>query len=253
MFLALAHWRTGDSGFFPEIKYYLLKALFMRVLKPVLFLCLFLNIQGCRHAGNNAAVETNDTIINMLNDFAPFSLTTDMSVLTENERKMIPLLIEIADIMDDIFWQQAFGDKQALLASLDSDQERQLAKIYYGPWARLNGNKPFIEGFDQKPLGAGFYPSDISKEEFDVLEDPRKTSQYTLIRRDSSGGLVVVPYYEAFKEQNEKASALLLEAAELAEDEGLSNYLKLRSAALLTDDYYASDMAWMDMKNNTIE
>jgi hypothetical protein len=186
-------------------------------------------------------------------EYASFTLTTDLSVLTENQRLMIPILIEAADIMDGLFWQEAYGNKEALMASLATDAERKFAKINYGPWDRLRDNEPFLDGFGPKPLGAQFYPADMTREEFDTWDHPDKTDLYSFVRRDEHGELYLLPYHVAFEEDVAKAADLLLQAADLAEDNGLKKYLVLRAQALLDDDYLASDMAWMDMKENTIE
>lgn len=167
---------------------------------------------------------------------------------------MIPILIEVADIMENIFWQNAYGDKSALMAQFAQDSAAlKYLSINYGPWDRLNDNKPFIDGVGAKPLGANFYPADMTKEEFDALDDPRKTDWYSVIRRDAVGKLIVLSFHEAYPEEVAKASKLLEEAAALAEDPGLKNYLALRAKALLDDDYLASDLAWMDMQNNTLD
>jgi hypothetical protein len=188
-----------------------------------------------------------------VNEFAEFTLTTDLSVLTENEKKMLPILIEVAQIMDELFWIQAFGDKNMLLDSLTDDASKKFVYINYGPWERLKNNEPFLPHFDEKFKGANFYPKDLSKEEFDTFTAKDKASLYTMIRRDEAGNLVSIPYSKFFEEQLKKASGLILQAAELAEDAGLKKYLTLRAAALLSDDYFASDMAWMEMKTNTID
>ena len=185
--------------------------------------------------------------------FATFRLTTDLSVLSENEKKMLPFLFQAAQIMDDIFWTEAYGDKNEILAKADSPSMEKFIQINYGPWERLNGNQPFLEGFGEKPAGAGFYPTDMTREEFDAWGEPSKNSLYTLIRRDENGKLISVPYHEAFKAQIDEAVGYIRQAAELAEDPGLKKYLELRAEALLTDDYYPSDVAWMEMKNNTID
>ena len=188
-----------------------------------------------------------------LDEYASFTLTTDMSKLSDKEKAMIPILIEVAEIMDNLFWQEAYGDKAALLSSLPDDATREFAKINYGPWDRLDNNAPFVDGVGEKPAGAQYYPSDMTKEEFDAFESDNKTSLYTFIKRDNQGNLYTEWYHEAFAEEVERAAALLRKAAELAEDEGLKNYLSLRAEALLTDDYLASDLAWMDMKSNHID
>ena len=190
------------------------------------------------------------TMQQRLDQYTTVRLTTDAE-LSDNERRMIPLLIEAADAMDEVFWTEAYGDRDSLLASLDGPT-RRYAEINYGPWDRLAGNAPFVEGVGPKPLGANFYPADVTKEELEARR-AELLGLYTLVRRDSAGALVAVPYHEAFAEQHQRAAEKLREAAALADDEGLRNYLTRRADALLTDDYRASDMAWMDMKTNTID
>lgn len=187
-------------------------------------------------------------------EFAVVQLKTDLTALTANEKKMIPMLIEAAQIMDNLFWQQAFSEnKGTFLNSLINADARTFAQINYGPWERLNGNQPFLPDYGEKPAGANFYPENMTKEEFEMLDNPDKTSQFTLIRRNEDGTLRIVWYHEAYQEQVEKAAILLKSAADLAEDEGLKKYLELRAEALLTDSYYDSDIAWMEMKTNTID
>ncbi len=188
-----------------------------------------------------------------VNDFATFRLTTDISILSAKEKEMIPILIEAADIMDDLFWTEAYGDKDELLSGLTSEEQKEFVMINYGPWERLNGNKPFIEGVGEKPLGANFYPVDMTREEFEAFEAADKSSLYTFVRRDENGNLQTVPYHIAFAEKIQQASDLIRYASEFAEDMGLMNYLRLRASAMLTDDYYESDLAWMGMKNNHID
>ena len=101
----------------------------------------------------------------LLDKYTSVRLTADLAGLTDGERQMIPLLIEAAEAMDDIFWIQAYGDKEALLASLTDDDQRRFAEINYGPWDRLDGNAPFVDGVGPKPKGANFYPPDMTKEE----------------------------------------------------------------------------------------
>ena len=189
----------------------------------------------------------------LADQYAEFTLTTDTSTLTENEKQVIPLLMKAADVMEVIYWQNAYGNRAALL---DTVQDPYLAKyiaINYGPWDRLNGNAPFIPGVQAKPLGANFYPTDMTTEEFEALKDSRKTDWYSVLRRDENGNLKVVPFHEAYPAETAQAADLLKQAAALTEDAELKNYLNLRAAALLSDDYLASDLAWMDMKNNTLD
>lgn len=185
--------------------------------------------------------------------YAPFKLTTDVSGFSPAKREMVKVLIEAATIMDDLFWRQAWGDKAALLNSLDHEPSRRMAEMNYGPWDRLAGDRPFIDGVGEKPLGVTFYPEDMTREEFEAADLDGKDSLYTILQRDENGALKVVPYSQAFAPELTRAAKLLNQAADLAEDPGFANYLRLRSQALLSDDYMASDMAWMDMKSNTVD
>ncbi|MBX3395035.1 MAG: Zn-dependent hydrolase [Phycisphaerae bacterium] len=191
--------------------------------------------------------------------YATVRLTTDLSVLSPKEQKMIPLLIEAAQYMDAGFWRQAYGDKGELLGSIKSPALRRYAEINYGPWDRLDGNKPFVEGYGDKPLGATFYPTDMSREEFErhLVEHPsdaaRFKNEYTVIRRDKDRKLIAVDYHEFYEDIVRGAALKLKEAAELAEDSDLREYLLSRAVALMSSQYRASDMAWLDMKNNTVD
>ena len=204
---------------------------------------------------DNAANDTTNMspMQKKVNEYAVVKLTTDLSKLTEKEKKMIPILIEVAQVMDDIFWEQTWGDKNALLDTIKDPYTKQFAAINYGPWDRLDENKSFVAGIGEKPKGANFYPADMTKAEFENWKDPNKASQYTLVLRNADKSLKSVWYHEAYADKIKKASDLLLKAADLAEDAGLKKYLTLRSKALLTDEYFESDMAWMDMKNNTLD
>ncbi|MDX5420871.1 MAG: Zn-dependent hydrolase [Hymenobacteraceae bacterium] len=199
------------------------------------------------------AVQAGDNLQQKLDMYTTVRLTADLSQLSENERQMIPLLIEAGDIMNKLFWYEAYGKSDSLLTALDNEAAKQFVKINYGPWDRLNNNEPFIAGVGPKPDGANFYPQDMSKEEFEQANLPDKTSQYTFLRRDESGKLITVPYHVQFKEDVQRVADLLRRAANLAEDPGLKKYLNLRAEAMLTDDYQPSDLAWMDMKNNRID
>ena len=175
--------------------------------------------------------------------YAEYTLTTDISHLSDNEKEMLQLLFEAADIMDGLFWRENYGDKDELMAKIgDNADIKKLATIAYGPWDGLDGNKPFVEGIGPKPAGAQFYPVDMTEEEWNALDDPNKTSQYTVIVRDENGALKCVWYHDYFAEQIKKAASLLDDASELAGDEEFAEYLRLRAKALRTDDYLESDM-----------
>ena len=186
--------------------------------------------------------------------YAGFSLTASLDGLSDNQRQMLVLLIEASQIMDDLFWRQAYGDDYASwLASIGVDDERRYAELNYGPWDRLDDDKPFMAGVDDKPLGARFYPADMTRGEFEAADLPGKDGLYSFVRRDASGALTLVPYHVEYAAELAAAADLLRRAAELAEHDGFADYLRLRADALVTDDFQASDMAWMDVKTNPIE
>ncbi len=204
-----------------------------------------------------AEIGQTDTDVE-LKQYVTVRLTSDLSGLSDNQRKMIPLLIKAASLMDSIFWQEAYGDRDSLLGEL-SGWNRAMAKINYGPWDRLANNKPLWPGVKPKPSGANFYPHDITKDEFlDHLKtrpaDAKSfKSLYTVIQRKPDVGLVAIPYHECFASPTQAAAALLREAATLAEDPGFRRYLVARADALLKDDYQDSDFAWLDMKDNALD
>lgn len=209
---------------------------------------------GCNSTSKKEGkMDVNMEIKKKADEFVSFKLTTDFNVLTNNEKQMLPLLYEAAGIIENIFWLQAFGDKTILFKDDLDEYTEKFIKINFGPWERLNNNKPFVPGFGEKPAGANFYPQDMTKEEFEAWNDSSKTSLYTVVRRDENGKLKSIPYHIEYNVQIEKAASLILKAAQLAEDKGLKNYLEKRAKALQTDEYYESDLAWMDMKTNTID
>ena len=199
------------------------------------------------------------TVADRLAKYTPVKLSADTSGLSAKERQMLPLLIEAARAMDDVFWREAYGDPAPLLSSISDPVTRQFVTLNYGPWDRLDDNAPFLAGAGAKPTGAGYYPRDMTKAEFEAAvsaggarADSLK-SLYTIVRRNSAGALEAVPFHVAFATQHRLAASKLRAAAELAEDAGLRRYLTLRADALLSDNYQPSDLAWMDMKNNTLE
>ncbi|WP_444894625.1 dipeptidyl-peptidase 3 family protein [Microbulbifer sp. TRSA001] len=185
--------------------------------------------------------------------YVPVELTANLSGLSDNQRKMIGLLIDASQIMDRLFWLQSYGPAEELLPDIEDNRARKFADINYGPWDRLNDNKPFIVGYGDKPLGANFYPADMTREEFEKWDQAGKDGLYSLVRRNESGSLELVPYNEAYNADLNKAASILRQAAELAESKEFANYLTMRADALLSDNFRPSDMAWMDMKENDID
>lgn len=189
-----------------------------------------------------------------LDIYQSVDLTADLSHLSAAQREMISLLIDASKIMDDLFWQQAFpGERETLLASVDDPQVQQFIEINYGPWDRLNNNQAFLTGFGEKPAGANFYPADMSKAEFEAADFAGKVDLYTLVRRDNAGQLYAVPYNEAYAEQLTAAAELLRQAADLAVSESFANYLRMRADAFTSNQYQASDFAWMEMTDNAVD
>ena len=180
-------------------------------------------------------------------------LTADLSHLAEGDREAIGYLLQAGEIMDELFWKQVYPDREALLAGISDPATRRFVEINYGPWDRLDGDAPFVDGVEARPPGAGFYPADMTKAEFEAADLPGKDSLYTLVQRNDAGELVVVPYHEAYAEELGRAAELLRQAAKVATDEGFRNYLELRADALVTGEYQPSDMAWMDMKTSPID
>jgi hypothetical protein len=207
----------------------------------------------------------NETILNTvgpqylesesrLNIYFPVDLTSDLSHLTENQKQMLVLLIDASKIMDDLFWKQAFGeDKKFFLANISNSKVKDFAAINYGPWDRLNGDKPFLSGYKTKAHGAEFYPSDMTKAEFEQQDFNDKNGLYSIISRNDQGQLTSIAFSEIYEDELNRAASILKKAAQLAEDKEFSNYLTMRAEALVTDNYQPSDFAWMDMKNNPID
>jgi len=186
-------------------------------------------------------------------EYAGFEVSSPlMENLSDKDREVLNLFRQAAYVIDDLFWKQTFGDKK-LVEDLQNPYERAYAKINYGPWDRLDNNNPFVEGYGIKPPGANYYPHDMTAEEFAAFDDPDKMSLYTVIRRDGEGKLKTVWYRDEYKAELDKICLYLEEAASIADNEGLKNYLTERVKAFRTDDYFASDMAWMDMKDSKMD
>ncbi len=198
-----------------------------------------------------------DTVKKELAKFAPVELKADLSGLSQNDKKCLQKLIKAADLIDQLFLRQVDPQNPQLLKALEKSMEQpylDLFKVMYGPWNRLDHDKPFLND-RPKPAGAGFYPTDMTKEEFEaaIKDNPdlkkRFESNFTVISR-VKGQLRSIPYHLAYQPYTQEISDLLQEAAELTDDASLKNFLHLRSGAFLTDDYYESDMAWMDLSGD---
>ena len=177
---------------------------------------LFLPLIACAGQPSETpgeATETGSNVERLLSQYTSVTLTTDMSVLTEKERQMIPLLIEAADTMNVLFWHQSYGESAELMSTLEDPAAQEYAAINFGPWDRIADNQPFLPGYGPKPAGANLYPADITKEEFEAaLEaDPDSADAlrglYTLVRRNDAGNLTATPYSEAYAEELQAVAA----------------------------------------------
>ena len=188
-----------------------------------------------------------------LDQYKEVTLTADVSWLSDEERDIISILIDVATVMDNIFWSQSYGDPFTMLETAEIQEEVDYSAINYGPWDRLDDNAPIIPGYESKPPGANFYPHDMTVGEFEAWSDQSKSCHYTLIERDSYGKLVSVPYSEAYREQHWMVADMMRSAARMAEDEGLKRYLNKRAEALISNNYQPSDFAWMEMRDSNID
>ncbi|MDR1182095.1 MAG: Zn-dependent hydrolase [Bacteroidales bacterium] len=222
------------------------------LIKVIVMAAVATFIVACSGNKDKAEQKESTEMQQKVEEYAEVELTADLSHLTEKERQMISVFIDIADIMNDLFWMQSFGDK-SILDTISDEWTKKFALINYGPWDRLDALKPFVGNYGKKPLGSQFYPIDMTTEEFEAFNDPNKTSLYTVLVRDESGKLKSVFYKDYYKEQLDKVCSFMQKAIELTEDPGLKKYLELRLEAFKTDDYLASDLAWMDMKDSKID
>lgn len=218
---------------------------------------------GCKSNNTNNNTSELDSMKAKVAQFAEVNVRYDKSILSEKEKVVLQKLYEASKIIDDIFLEQVYYKNFEIKKTLESSKDPldelryKYFQIMFGPFDRLDHNKPFY-GNETKPLGANFYPVDMTKEEFEnyVKANPNKekelTSEFTIVKREGKD-LVAVPYSIAYKEKLEQVAKLLNEAAEYAENESLKKYLTLRAKAFLTNDYYESDLAWMDLKDHKIE
>ena len=197
--------------------------------------------------------------------FAPVEIGASLDQLPDNERRALASIIAAAKIMDAIFLEQVWAGNPSLLLDLTANTTaRGQARLNFflvnkGPWSRLQNNQRFIPGVPPKPAGANYYPPDTTREEveqwLDTLsgnERAEATGYFTTIRRNAEGQLVAVPYSVEYQGALAIAAAHLREAAQLTSNATLRHYLESRALAFATNDYYASDIAWMEL-DSTIE
>jgi peptidase M49-like protein len=243
--------------------------IYVKILFFALAICFsfnFLALAKPQPASNGP--ELSSDIAETLSKFPRTVIDYDHSLLNQEDQKVLAVLIEASRFIDNIFWKQVSEEnpalrKQLVAAAASSEKQKQALELFdlmKGRWNRLEEDKPFIGPFGEKgkkPLGAGAYPVDMTKEEFEKWiaahpEDKEKfQGLFTVIRRQNEK-LVAIPYSQYYRSDLESAAAKLREAAQLTSNASLKNFLTKRADAFLTDDYYASDVAWIDV-NSPIE
>jgi hypothetical protein len=186
--------------------------------------------------------------------FAPVQLKYDISRLSPGDRQALPKLIEASRVLNWVFLDQLWSGNRALYEKLRQDATplgKERAHYFWlnkGPWSDLDAHKAFVPGVpERKPEGANFYPEDMTRAEFEAWAKDDAKGFFTVIRRDANRKLVAVPYSKAYTADLTRAANLLREAAALTDNASLKKFLTLRADAFLSDDYYASDVAWMDL------
>lgn len=201
-----------------------------------------------------------DSLQAKIRRFAPTILTANTMRLSPGDRKALQKIIAAAKLYDALYLRQIWSGNEPLLKKLQADATPlgRLRLHYFtinkGPWSQLDENEPFIEGVPKRPPQANFYPEDMTKDEFNTWlntlsadEKEKATGYFFAIRRDAGGKLKTVSYSEEYREFLEPAAKLLLEAAALTTNATLKTFLEKRAAAFLSNDYYDSDVAWMDL------
>ena len=192
--------------------------------------------------------------------FAPVAIGTDVSTLPAPERQALAKLVEAARLMDPLFLRQVWAGNEAVLMQLVGDTTpRGRARLHYfminkGPWSRLDSNAPFTPGVPPKPEAANFYPAGATKDEVEAWMKSRPEAEqaaargfFTTIRRRPDGTFTAVPYSLEYQGELSRAAELLGEAAALTQQPTLKAFLTKRAEAFITNDYYASDVAWMEL------
>lgn len=209
---------------------------------------------SCQQNKKTEEKKAYDTVMQRkLANYAKVKLSADISTLSANQIKLFSELIRAANAIDDIYWLQAYGDKNKLLDEITDTDMKEYAMINYGPWDRLDGFIPFTEDFPPRPLGLGFFPNDINQEEFFALKDDAKYNPFTSLQRTNDGLLKVIPFHTAYQSHIQNATTHIKNAAKLTESETFKEYLLQRAEDLLVDDFDKSDHLWMKLSDNPID
>jgi hypothetical protein len=222
---------------------------------------LLVGLAAVTVVGQEARMPSAADLQRMSARFAPTEIAADLSALTPADRQVLAKLVQASQIMDALFLRQAWSGNEAMLLGLaGADGADARARLHYflinkGPWDRLDHHRPFVAGAPEKPAGANFYPEGASKQEIErwmqsLAETQRAqaTGFFTVIRRSGGNGFVSVPYSVEYQNELTRAATLLREAAAIAAEPTLKAFLTRRAAAFLSNDYYDSDVAWMELK-----
>ncbi|HKK08760.1 MAG TPA: peptidase, partial [Gemmatimonadota bacterium] len=230
---------------------------------------LAVTLVGCSGGGGRPAVQlaggfTPGSLQTQVAKFAPVTLGFDTARLDGGQRTVIKNLVQASEVLDTVFRLQVWRDNLDYAARLQGatgpgmDAARDYYAIMYGPWDRLESDAPFL-AVGPKPEGAGFYPPDVTRQDFDAYlrqhpaDSASFTSYYTVIRRTPSGGLEAVPYSQFYHDRLARASSLLRQASEAASNPSLKKFLRMRAESFTSDDYFDSEVAWVELSGNTIE
>jgi peptidase M49-like protein len=220
----------------------------------IIIISMLLFVVSC---DNQKTGGENQMMDKMVTQFVETDIKYDESLLDDDQKKVVENLYYASKIMDDLFFSQVYSKNYEVKNQINSENTKKYFDIMFGPFDRLDHNKPFF-GSTKKPEGANFYPEDMTKQELvnwienHPEDESAFSSEFTIIRRENDK-LVAIPYSEFYKEGLTKAANFLNKAAEFAENKSLKKYLTTRAAAFLSNDYYESDMAWMDLKDHAIE
>ena len=230
-------------------------------MKTLPFIFVFLIATALMTKAQNSKVPDQAKLEQMTARFAPTEIGADLSKLSPNDRKVLAKLVQASQIIDGIFLRQDWAGNPSVLLGLAGDQSAEgRARLHYflinkGPWSRLDHNEPFVLGAPPKPEGANFYPPDASKTEIEAwikslpaAEQERAKGFFTVVRRQADQKFSLVPYNIEYEGELTRAAALLREAAKAATEPTLKRFLTTRADAFLSNDYYASDVAWMELK-----
>lgn len=241
----------------------------MRIVRTIILSLLVLTFVSCSSEEDKQEYSNQDENMEIvqarIKAYSPTKISADLSHLTSNQKKVIELLVKAGKVSDEIFWVQntpdaiSVRDSLKKLGTAEAKTYYDYVMINYGPYDEIYGSERFVgDGPSIRPVGGNFYPTDMSKEDFEnyIAENPSQknafTSLYTVIK-DEDSILTAEPYHVAYADKVERLAKYLEEAATYADNASLKNYLILRAKAVRTDEYYESDLAWMDLNNNDID